>query len=69
MKKINSHLTLKLFFLFSLLLEFSCNKQKPIKYSPEIQIVPSPKEIIKNRENEALKLKNTISIFIKGHNS
>ena len=69
MKKNNSHLLLKLFFLLLTLLKFSCNSQKSIKYSPEIQIIPSPKEIIKNRENEALELKNTISVFIKGQDS
>ena len=69
MKKNNSNLKLKLFFLILLIFEFSCKNQKPVKYPPEIQIVPSPKEIIKNRENEALKLKNNISIFISGHDS
>ena len=48
---------------------FSCNNQKSIKYPPKIQIVPYPKELVKNPKNEALELKNTISVFIKGQDS
>ena len=69
MKKNNSHLILKLFFFLLLLFNLSCNNQKSVKYYPEIQIIPSPKELIKNMDNEALELKNTISVFIKGQNS
>ena len=69
MKKNNSYLILKLFFLLLILFMFSCNNQKSIKYPPEIQIVPYPKELVKNPKNEALELKNTISVFIKGQNS
>ena len=69
MKKNNSHLILKLFFFLLLLFNFSCNYQKSIKYYPEIQIIPSPKKLIKNLDNEALELKNTISVFIKGQDS
>ncbi len=69
MKKNNSYLILKLFFLLLLLFMFSCNNQKSIKYPPEIQIVPYPKELVKNPQNEALELKNTISVFIKGQDS
>ena len=69
MKKNNSHLTLKLFFLLMTLLKLGCDSQKSAKYPPEIQIIPSPKEIIKDRDNDALELKNTISVFIKGQNS
>ena len=69
MKKNNSHLILKLFFFLLLLFNLSCNNQKSIKYYPEIQIIPSPKELIKNMDNEALELKNTISVFIKGQDS
>ena len=69
MKKNNSQLILKLSFLLLLLFKFSCNNQKSIKYPPEIQIIPSPKELIKNRDSEGFELKNTISIFIKGQNS
>jgi len=69
MKKNNSHLILKLFFFLLLLFNLSCNNQKSIKYYPEIQIIPSPKELIKNMDNEALELKNTISVFIKGKDS
>ena len=52
-----------------LLFNLSCNNQKSIKYYPEIQIIPSPKELIKNMDNEALELKNTISVFIQGKDS
>ena len=69
MKKNNSYLILKLFFLLLILFMFSCNNQKSIKYPPEIQIVPYPKELVKNPKNEALELKNTISVFIKGQDS
>ena len=69
MKKNNSHLILKLFFFLLLLFNLSCNNQKSIKYYPEIQIIPSPKELIKNMDNEALELKNTISVFIQGQDS
>ena len=69
MKKNNSHLTLKSFFLLLTLLKLGCDSQKSSKYPPEIQIIPSPKEIIKDRDNDALELKNTISVFIKGQNS
>ena len=69
MKKNNSYLILKLFFLLLLLFMFSCNNQKSIKYPPEIQIVPYPKELVKNPQNEALELKKTISVFIKGQDS
>ena len=69
MKKNNSHLILKLFFFLLLLFNFSCNNQKSIKYYPEIQIIPSPKQLIKNMDNEALELKNTISVFIQGQDS
>ena len=69
MKKNNSYLILKLFFLLLVLFMFSCNNQKSIKYPPEIQIVPYPKELVKNPKNEALELKNTISVFIKGQDS
>ena len=69
MKKNNSHLIIKLFLFLLLLFKFSCNNQKSIKYPPEIQIIPSPKELIKNRDNEALELKKTISVFIKGPDS
>ena len=69
MKKNKSPLTLKLFFLLLILLKLGCNSQKSAKYPPEIRIIPSPKEIIKDRDNDALELKNTISIFIKGEDS
>ena len=69
MKKNNSHLILKLFFFLLLLFNLSCNNQKSVKYYPEIQIIPSPKELIKNMDNEALELKNTISVFIQGQDS
>ena len=69
MKKNNSYLILKLFFLLLVLFMFSCNNQKSIKYPPKIQIVPYPKELVKNPKNEALELKNTISVFIKGQDS
>ena len=69
MKKNNSHLTLKSFFLLLTLLKLGCDSQKSSKYPPEIQIIPSPKEIIKDRDNEALELNNTISVFIKGEDS
>ena len=69
MKKNNSHLILKLFFFLLLLFNLSCNNQKSIKYYPEIQIIPSPKQLIKNIDNEALELKNTISVFIQGQDS
>ena len=69
MKKNKSYLILKLFFLVLVLFMFSCNNQKSIKYPPEIQIVPYPKELVKNPKNEALELKNTISVFIKGQDS
>lgn len=69
MKKNNSPLVLKLFFLLLTLLKLGCDSQKSSKYPPEIQIIPSPKEIIKDRDNDALELKNTISVFIKGEDS
>ena len=69
MKKNNSHLILKLFFFLLLLLKYSCNNQKSIKYTPEIQIIPSPKKLVKDPDNDALELKNTISVFIKGPDS
>ena len=69
MKKNNSHLKLKLFFLLLLLFMFSCNNQKSTKYPAEIQIIPSPKGLIKNPNNEALELKNTISIYVEGQYS
>ena len=69
MKKNKNQLILKLFFILLLLLKCSCINQKSIKYPPEIQIIPSPKELVKDRDNEALELKNTISVFIKGADS
>ena len=69
MKKNNSPLTIRLFFLLLPLFVLVCNDQKSTKYSPEIEIIPSPKEIIKDRDNGALELENTISIFVKGEDS
>ena len=69
MKKNNSLLTIRLFFLLLPLFVLVCNDQKSTKYSPEIEIIPYPKEIIKDRDNGALELENTISIFVKGEDS
>jgi hexosaminidase len=69
MKKNNSQSTHKLFFLILLIIMISCKDKNSIKYYPIIEIVPSPKEILKNQENEALELKNTISVFIKSQDS
>ena len=69
MKKNNSPLTIRLFFLLLPLFVLVCNDQKSTKYSPEIEIIPSPKEIVKDRDNGALELENTISIFVKGEDS
>ena len=69
MKKNNSRLIFKLFFLMLLLFIFSCNEESSVKYPPEIQIIPTPKELIKNADNQALELKNTISVFIIGQDS
>ena len=69
MKKNNSPLTIRLFFLLLPLFVLVCNDQKSTKYSPEIEIIPSPKEIIKDRDNGALELENTISIFVKGEDA
>ena len=69
MRKNNSPLTIRLFFLLLPLFVLVCNDQKSTKYSPEIEIIPSPKEIIKDRDNGALELENTISIFVKGEDS
>tara|TARA_X000001036_G_C20681888_1_gene806210 strand:+ start:1298 stop:2926 length:1629 start_codon:yes stop_codon:yes gene_type:complete len=69
MKKNNSQSIFKLFFLMLLLFIFSCNDESSVKYPPEIQIIPTPKELIKNADNQALELKNTISVFIIGQDS
>jgi hexosaminidase len=69
MKKNNRQSAHKLFFLILLIIVISCKDKNSIKYYPIIEIVPSPKEILKNQENEALELKNTISVFIKSQDS
>ena len=69
MKKNNSQSIFKLFFLMLLLFIFSCSDESSVKYPPEIQIIPTPKELIKNADNQALELKNTISVFIIGQDS
>ena len=69
MKKINNVLAFRFLFLLLIILSLSCIDNKSLKYPPSVEIVPNPKEVFKNQNNEALSLKNTISVFIKSEDS
>ena len=69
MKKNNIVLLIRLFFLLLVLLNLCCNNDNSLKYPPDIDIIPSPKEIVKYPSNEALQIDNTISVFIKSQDS
>lgn len=69
MKKSNIVLLIRLFFLLLVVLSLCCNNEKSLKYPPSIDIIPSPKEIVKDPLNEALEIDNTISVYIKSPDS
>ena len=69
MKKSNIILSIRLFFLLLVVLNLSCNNENSLKYPPNIDIVPNPKEIVKHPLNEALEIDNTISVYISSPDS
>lgn len=64
MKKSNIVLLIRLFFLLLVVLSLCCNNEKSLKYPPSIDIIPSPKEIVKDPLNEALEIDNLSLIHI-----